>query len=86
MLGIGLLGDCRNYKLKKKATQITVFTAEEMGRGFPGQRVPENHKCSVATEKQEGTYEKGSEELPRNVRSSQPSLDSFICVGWMLLV
>lgn len=58
--------------------------AEETGRGFPVQRVPKTPKCSVATEKREGVYEKGAE-LPRNVRSSQPSLDSFIYVGWMLL-
>lgn len=81
MLGVGLLGDCRNDKLKKKATDITTFAAEEVGRGFPGQRVLENRNCLVATEKWEGAYEKGAEELPRNMRSSQPSVDSFICVG-----
>lgn len=43
-------------------------------------------KCSVAAEKWKGASEKGAEELPRNVRSSQLSLDSFICVAWMLLV
>lgn len=84
MLGGGLLGDCRNYKLEKKTPQITVFS-EDMGRGFLGQGASENPKYSVAIEQWEGAYEKGSVELPRDVRSSRPSLDNFIGVGWMLL-
>lgn len=82
MLGVVLLGDSRHYKWKKKATQITVFTAKEI----PRTKSAFKPQCPVATEKWEGAYEKGEEELPRSVRSSQPCLDSFIFVGWMLLV
>lgn len=71
---------------EKEGNTDNSVTDEEMDRGFPGQSMAENCKCSVAAEKWKGASEKGAEELPRNVRSSQPSLDSFICVAWMLLV
>lgn len=81
-MGVVLLGGSRHYKWKKKATQITVFTAKEI----PRTKRACKPQCRVAPEKWEGAYEKGEEELPRNVKSSQSCLDSLIFVSWMLLV
>lgn len=61
---------------------MTGFTAKEI----PRTKSTCKPQCPVATEKWVGAYEKGEEELPRNVGSSQPCLDSCILVGWMLLV